>query len=45
MAGGRGDGRPPGWRVDPGRYELHVGTSTEAIAHIAAIEVTTPAGA
>jgi beta-glucosidase len=44
MAGGR-DGRPPGWRVDPGSYELHVGTSSEAIAHIAAIEVTAPAGA
>ena len=45
MAGGRGDGRPPGWRVDPGRHELHVGTSSAAIAHVAAVEVTAPAGA
>ena len=45
MAGGRGEARPPGWRVDPGRHELHVGTSSAAIAHVAAVEVTVPAGA
>ena len=45
MAGGRGEARPPGWRVDPGRHELHVGTSSAAIAHVAAVEVTAPAGA
>ena len=39
MAGVRGDGRPPGWRVDPGRHELHVGTSSAAIAHVTAIDV------
>jgi beta-glucosidase len=44
MAGGGGDGRPPGWRVDPGRYELHVGTSSAAIAHVAPVNVTRPAG-
>jgi hypothetical protein len=40
MAGGRGDGRPPGWRVDPGLYELHLGTSSAAIAHVVPVEVT-----
>ncbi len=45
MAGGRGEARPPGWRVDPGRHELHIGTSSAAIAHVAAVEVTVPAGA
>jgi beta-glucosidase len=42
MAGARGDARPPGWRVDPGRYEVHVGTSTAAIAHVVALDVTSP---
>ncbi len=45
MAGARGEARPPGWRVDPGRYELHLGTSSAAIAHVAAVEVTAPADA
>ncbi len=35
-----GDGaREPGWRVDPGRYELRIGTSSAAIAHVVAVEV------
>jgi beta-glucosidase len=39
MAGRRAPAEP-GWRVDPGRYELHVGTSSAAIAHVAPVEVT-----
>ena len=42
MAGTRAEGRPPGWRVDAGRYALHVGTSSAAIAHVAAVDVTAP---
>jgi beta-glucosidase len=29
----------PGWRVDAGRYEVHVGQSSADIAHIVAVEV------
>ena len=36
-------GPPAGWRVDPGRYELHVGPSSADIAHVTAIDVTAPA--
>jgi beta-glucosidase len=33
-------GRPPrGWVVDAGRHELHVGTSSEDIAHVVPVEV------
>jgi beta-glucosidase len=33
-------GRPPrGWVVDAGRYELHIGTSSDDIAHVVAVEV------
>ena len=39
MAGAGGDGRPPGWRIDPGRHELRVGTSSAAIAHVVPLEV------
>jgi beta-glucosidase len=39
MAGGRGQAPEPGWRVDPGRYDLHLGTSSAAIAHVVPIEV------
>jgi beta-glucosidase len=39
---GYGAGRrtEPGWRVDPGVYELHVGRSCAEIAHVAALRVT-----
>jgi beta-glucosidase len=40
MNGGRGAPAPPGWRVDPGRYELHLGTSSAAIAHVVPVELT-----
>jgi hypothetical protein len=33
--------REPGWRVDPGRYELHVGRSSADIAHVVTVEVPT----
>jgi beta-glucosidase len=39
MRGGRAPGRAPGWRVDPGRYTLHVGTSSVAIGHTIPVEV------
>jgi beta-glucosidase len=29
----------PGWRIDPGRYELHVGRSSADIAHVAPVLV------
>jgi beta-glucosidase len=29
----------PGWRVDPGRYSLHIGRSSSDIAHVSAVEV------
>lgn len=31
---GRTQPRPPGWYVDGGTYELHVGTSVQAITHV-----------
>jgi beta-glucosidase len=40
MAGGRDLRLVPGWRVDAGRYELHIGTSSAAIDHVVAVEVT-----
>jgi beta-glucosidase len=39
MAGGRGTAAEPGWRVDPGRYDLHVGTSSAAIDHVLPVAV------
>jgi hypothetical protein len=30
----------PGWRMDPGRYELHVGRSSAAIDHVLPVEIT-----
>jgi beta-glucosidase len=39
MAGGRAGATAPGWRVDPGRHQLHVGTSSAAIAHVVPVEV------
>lgn len=39
MAGGRRSTAAPGWRVDPGAYELHVGTSSAATAHVVTIDV------
>jgi beta-glucosidase len=33
--------RAPGWRVDPGHYELHVGRSSADIAHVVPIDLTT----
>ena len=41
MAGGRGAPAAPGWRVDAGRHDLHVGTSSVAIAHVLPVEVST----
>jgi beta-glucosidase len=32
------DPERPGWRVDPGRYELHVGRSSADIAHVVSVE-------
>jgi beta-glucosidase len=40
MSGGRGTLPAPGWRVDPGRYDLHVGTSSAAITHVVPVEIT-----
>jgi beta-glucosidase len=28
----------PGWRADPGRYELHVGRSSADVAHVVSVE-------
>ncbi len=39
MTGGRGPAPVPGWRVDPGRYDLHLGTSSAAIAHVVPVQV------
>jgi beta-glucosidase len=39
MAGGAGAAPEPGWRVDAGTYELHVGTSSAAIAQVVPVEV------
>jgi beta-glucosidase len=35
-----GDAGDPGWRADPGRYELHIGRSAADIAHVASVELT-----
>ncbi|HET6834015.1 MAG TPA: glycoside hydrolase family 3 C-terminal domain-containing protein [Acidimicrobiales bacterium] len=35
-----GPARTPGWQIDPGRYELHVGRSSAAIDHVLAVEIT-----
>jgi len=32
-------GKQPGWRIDPGRYELHVGRSSADIAHVLPIVI------
>jgi beta-glucosidase len=40
MSGGPGAPPPPGWRVDQGGYDLHVGTSSAAIAHVVPVELT-----
>ena len=45
MAGGRGEGARRAGGSTRARYELHVGTSSAAIAHVAAVEVTAPTGA
>jgi beta-glucosidase len=34
-----GSARMPGWQVDPGRYELHIGRSSAAIDHVLAVEI------
>jgi beta-glucosidase len=39
MTGGRGPAPEPGWRVDAGTYELHIGRSSAEIAHVVAVEV------
>jgi hypothetical protein len=31
--------RMPGWQVDPGRYELHIGRSSAAIDHVLAVDI------
>jgi beta-glucosidase len=43
MTGRRGPAPEPGWRIDRGPYELHIGTSSAAIAHVVPVEVTTGA--
>jgi beta-glucosidase len=35
-----GPASTPGWRMDPGRYELHVGRSSAAIDHVLPVEIT-----
>ena len=30
----------PGWRVDPGSYQIHIGRSSDDIAHVIAIQIT-----
>jgi beta-glucosidase len=40
MTGRRGPAPEPGWRIDRGPYELHIGTSSAAIAHVIPVEVT-----
>jgi beta-glucosidase len=35
-----GPARTPGWQMDPGRYELHVGRSSAAIDHVLPVEIT-----
>jgi beta-glucosidase len=40
MAGGRGPAPEPGWRIERGRHELHVGTSVAAIHHVVGLDVT-----
>jgi beta-glucosidase len=39
MTRGGDDAPGPGWRVDPGRYELRIGTSSADIAHLVAVDV------
>jgi len=39
MGGPAADRREPGWQVDPGRYDLLVGTSSQAIAHRVPVEI------
>ena len=29
----------PGWRIEPGRYELHLGTSSADVREVLAVEV------
>jgi hypothetical protein len=35
-----GPASTPGWRTDPGPYELHVGRSSAAIDHVLPVEIT-----
>ena len=35
-----GPASTPGWRMDPGQYELHVGRSSAAIDHVLPVEIT-----
>jgi beta-glucosidase len=44
MTGGRGPAADPGWRIDAGTYELHIGRSSADIAHVVTVDVvsTTP---
>ena len=34
-----GSDRPAGWRIEPGIYRLHVGTSSQAIVSTVAVEI------
>ncbi len=34
--------RGPGWQVDPGGYQLHIGRSSAAIDHVVEVEVAAP---
>jgi len=38
-----GEGRPAGWRLDPGRYLLHIGRSSDDIAWSIPVTVQSPA--
>jgi beta-glucosidase len=42
MAAGRGEQPSPGWRIDPGRHVLHLGTSSAAVVHSVDVEVVAP---
>jgi beta-glucosidase len=37
--------REAGWQVDPGRYQIAIGTSSADLVHVVEVEVTGPAAA
>lgn len=42
LAGARGPTPEPGWRVDPGVYDLHLGRSSADIVQVVPVEVVSP---